>query len=73
MFLLDHATYCPPAATRTTLEELVSSWERLTHLSEFRVSNRTLLLWEWLLLLPLLLFHTSKEDTSEDENCALQR
>jgi len=39
MFLLDHATYCPPAATRTTLEELVSAWERLTHLSEFKFSD----------------------------------
>jgi hypothetical protein len=61
MFLLDHATYCPPAATRTTLEELVSSWERLTHLSEFRVSYHTLRVppgGGWVLL---LLFLTSED------------
>jgi hypothetical protein len=62
MFLLDHATYCPPAATRTTLEELVSSWERLTHLPEFRVSNHTLRVppgGGWVLL--LLLLRTSED------------
>lgn len=67
MFLLDHATYCPPDAARTTIEELVSSWERLTHLSEFRVSTHTWLLGRYPLvgegvLLLLLTLVTSEEE-----------
>jgi hypothetical protein len=38
MFLLDHAAYCPPTATRTTTAEKVSAWERL---KEFQVSIET--------------------------------